>query len=406
VARRLALIVHAQGDRGRAQQIISELTNSGQILDPSLNALITDPPASETVKIGVILPLSGRGAEVGRHMLQGFRLANETVSSLPEVSLILRDDGGDPERAADAVDELVDEHEVAAILGPVGLRSTRAAAARASRHEVPLIVYHPNGTLGAEDADVFRYYVTPDSEARALVAHALTSNVRRVAILAPESGFGRAMTQAFSRAATAAGLEIAITLTYPNGTTAFGEIVEPLASVDWEALFVPDAWRALSFSIPTLAAAGIWSAAPGSSTVSDRRHYLLLAPGVAYSDELVERAGRYLTGASFSLAFQWTDPESAGHAFHTAYLDRYGMAPDSHAAYAHDTLTLLRTILVNHRGSAEAITDALANESRIPSPLTLGGGFNQEREAITPPSVSQLENGVLVRSSSNSSSTD
>jgi ABC-type branched-subunit amino acid transport system substrate-binding protein len=400
VARHLALLSANRGDTAHAQEIIRGMQDAGQILDPELATLLALPQHIERAPIGVILPLEGRGAEVGRHMLQGFRLANEGASDLPELRLVLRDDGGDPEQAADAVDELVDEHQVIAILGPVGLRSTRAAAARASHHGVPLIVFHPSGTLGAEDAAVFRYYATPEAEAEALVNRAAQSNVSRVAVLAPDNGFGRAMSAAFTRAASAANMTVAAQVSYPPGTTAFGEFVEILEEAEWDALFIPDAWRSLSFSVPTLAAAGLWSATADAPPTTGRQHYLLLAPSVSFSEELVSRAQRYLQGASFALAFHASSIAGASRDFYDRYQSRFTTSPDVHAAYAFDALSLLRLALRTNEPSSEAIIDALSQSIRLEIPLSLGGGFDESREALEPPAVWELRDDRLVPPSS------
>ena len=67
---------------------LAEIAEPGSIDYVGLATLLALPQHIERAPIGVILPLEGRGAEVGRHMLQGFRLANEGASDSPELRLV------------------------------------------------------------------------------------------------------------------------------------------------------------------------------------------------------------------------------------------------------------------------------------------------------------------------------
>src|SRR5690606_38657771 len=79
--------------------------------------------ASDPLKIGVSNTLSGPSAEIGKITQQGFDLAAEELNDAGGVlgrcvELVVKDDGGEPTKAAQVVRELIDQEGVEAILGP------------------------------------------------------------------------------------------------------------------------------------------------------------------------------------------------------------------------------------------------------------------------------------------------
>lgn len=96
----------------------------------------------KTVKIGVIAPLSGNVKQWGESGLLGVEtaidLARSTLKNV-RIELIEVDDGNDPERAKDALRELVDDHQVSAILILSGSDSTIGVAELADQYETPIV---------------------------------------------------------------------------------------------------------------------------------------------------------------------------------------------------------------------------------------------------------------------------
>lgn len=406
VARRAAQVAFDDGDMGRVLAIIGALTDRGVELDEQLRSLSLRARRTSEVDptaVGAILPLEGRGAEVGRFVMRGLMLASGAPSTGPAspgaLRLVFRNDSGNPAGAIQAVNDLVTLHRVIAIIGPVGSRSSRAAAARAQELGVPLVAFAPSGAVESIGPMTFRYYTTPRAEARALVASARARGVRRVAVLSPESPFGGAMATAFQGEAEAAGIEVSTLESYAVGTTAFGAVIAELAEAQWEGLFVPDGWRTLSFLAPAMAAAGLWGTAPGAEPADGVRSYTLLAPGVAYHPELIERAGRYLQGSLFALAFNAAAPEPSVQAFVSDYHGRFGETPDTHAAYAYDVFQILAASIPRAQGSRAGLAEHLASQGEQAEALTLGGGFAAGRTPRELPRVWTIVGEQLVPAS-------
>ncbi|MFB6612994.1 ABC transporter substrate-binding protein [Streptomyces sp. NPDC056367] len=97
-----------------------------------------------SVRIGALVPLTRPGwVEAGRHLLAGLELAVREVGDAGGIDgkpleLLVRDTAADPQRAAEAVDELAGLG-VAAIAGEYHSVVARAAAARADALGVPFL---------------------------------------------------------------------------------------------------------------------------------------------------------------------------------------------------------------------------------------------------------------------------
>jgi len=172
--------------------------------------------------------------------------------------------------------------------------------------------------------------------------------------------------------------------------------VSRLAETSWDAVFVPDSWRTLSFLAPAFAAADIWSRASHSSADDSRRAFTLLAPGVAYDPELARRASRYLQGAIFTLAFNPQSTDPAVQDFVTDYESRFGEAPDTHAAYAYDAFRIVSQALPRANQDRTLLAQSLTDEPAPRGALTLGGHFDTNRSAQALPQTWLLSGEQLI----------
>ncbi len=117
------------------------------------------------VKIGVVLPLSGRQVDVGEALLEGYRFAEREVAArgleLSEfqvrvpVRLVVYDDQGDPDLSRQHAARLIDYDRVDVLLGGAGL-AVGAQIELAERRGVPLVLgLSPEGLIPRKARFVF-----------------------------------------------------------------------------------------------------------------------------------------------------------------------------------------------------------------------------------------------------------
>lgn len=402
VAQRAIRLAFDAGDMARVSAIVAELRERQIPMSDELAELAVRAERTERADprvIGAILPLTGRGREVGQRALRGLVLASGAPANGPPApdaaQLVLRDDGGDPQRAAAAVEDLVSVHRAIAIVGPLEGEAARAAARRAQELGVPMITLVPDPQIVEAGAMVFRLLPSPRDEARALVAAARARGARRFAVLAPSSAYGARMRDAFTQAAREAGAEVVITESYEPSATSFGDVVRRLSAQSFDAVFVPDSARQLALVAPALASAGMWSTPAGQAPPRGGRSIALLAPSVALDLRALRPSSRYLQGALFSAPFTASVPAGDAQAFVDAFAQRFGEAPDTFAAYAYDAFRLARAAVEGGQTTRAGVAQALRERGRRGT-AGASGGVGPDRGPASVSRVVELRGEAVV----------
>jgi branched-chain amino acid transport system substrate-binding protein len=152
-----------------------------------------------SVQIAILLPLSGKLAEIGRPMLRAAQLSMAIPGS---PTLLVKDTGGTPDGAAQAAAEAIREGS-RMILGPVTSAETAQVAPIARRAGVPVLAF-TNDHAQAQPG-VWTLGITPGQQVRRLVGAARDSVHMPVVALLPDDDFGRAMGDELTHIATAEG---------------------------------------------------------------------------------------------------------------------------------------------------------------------------------------------------------
>ena len=119
------------------------------------------PAPEETIKIGVILPLTGKAASLGEDMRNAIDLALEEINKKDKViELIYEDEKCDPKEAVTAYKTLVDLKKVKIIIGAGCSSSTLAMAPLAEQEKVVLITPASGADKISEAGDfIFRNHI-------------------------------------------------------------------------------------------------------------------------------------------------------------------------------------------------------------------------------------------------------
>jgi hypothetical protein len=178
----------APSDSGRRERIAATLEGReapGGLGDapPRLSDLGGELALADTEglsgAIGVVLPLSGPFASVAEQTLRGVLLAAgvfgpgagagavEAAEAAPAGGLrvLVRDSGGTPAGAADAVRVLAAQPDVTAVVGPLLTEEVQAAADAAQESGLPLLALTRHESVVRPGANVFRFALTRRMEA-------------------------------------------------------------------------------------------------------------------------------------------------------------------------------------------------------------------------------------------------
>lgn len=177
--------------------------------------------AQETIKIGLSGPFSGGSAPMGNSMRLGIRMAVEEINTYVggvlgrKIELVERDDQSNPERGKAIAKELIEQEKVITTVGIVNTGVGLASIDVYQAAGVPLVVAVSTGSelsrrYAPPKADknfIFRMSA-PTGVSDGFLAHHLVNKkgVRRIAILADDTGYGEAEKNDLT--AALAGLDV------------------------------------------------------------------------------------------------------------------------------------------------------------------------------------------------------
>ncbi|MCP4604058.1 MAG: ABC transporter substrate-binding protein [Proteobacteria bacterium] len=327
--------------------------------------------------VGCIVPLSGRSRLVGEAVLKGVMLGAKAIplGDNGGLSVTIRDSGGDPKRAAEAVDELVLAEHVTAIVGPLDGNAALAAAERAEELEVPMLTLSIREDLPEGRRFVFREFATNRSEVKALVDAARRAGHRRFAVFYPDNGYGRTMRGLMADELSSLGLILADEVKYAPRDTAFVDKANELAAAEFDALFIPTSAAHIALLAPALAAAGLWSTGEGEEPAGPGRAVQLLVPSIGRAPDLIRRAGRYLEGALFT-SFLEGEASLGGAGFVEEFYVEYKTKPSYLAGFGHDAVVLVAGAIRSGARNREGIRRWLSESDKVdPNTLPLATPF-------------------------------
>lgn len=206
------------------------------------------PP--ESVRIGLVLPLSGRGAELGRALFDAAMLALFEVGG-ERLILLPRDSASTAEGAAEAVRAAVDGG-ARFLLGPLFRDEVEAGAAVTRASGLTLIGFSSDRAVAS--SDVFLLGFTPEAQVARVVRYALGRGLKSFSALVPRNAYGDAMLAALERELAAGGGTLLAVEHYQADGSDADRAVRQLAHTaeGMQALFLPEGGAVLRQMAPLL----------------------------------------------------------------------------------------------------------------------------------------------------------
>lgn len=159
------------------------------------------------IKVGVIVPLSGRLSSFGRSTANGIEMAADEINKAGGISgrrveLIVEDDRGLPDHAVRIATKLIKEDKVHALLGEAASSNSLAAASVAQRFRVPMISPSSTSPRVTQVGNfIFRVCFIDQFQGEVMAEFAIkTLKAKRAAILfANTSEYSRGLSNSFQR---------------------------------------------------------------------------------------------------------------------------------------------------------------------------------------------------------------
>ena len=152
----------------------------------------------ETIKIGIVLELSGALAPMGEKMLDGARMAVEEINAAggvlgKQVELLEEDGATDPDRGFDRVKKLVEIDGVQVIVGPMITPTSELSIPYAKTQKIPLITMSATGVPLSELEGTewyFRTCLRDDAQGLAIGDIIMDKGYTKLATIVMDSTYG------------------------------------------------------------------------------------------------------------------------------------------------------------------------------------------------------------------------
>jgi acyl-CoA hydrolase/ABC-type branched-subunit amino acid transport system substrate-binding protein len=193
---------------------------------------------ADAIRLGTFCDLSGPNAAIGLAALRGYSACYEHANRWGgvhgrQIELLVEDDGFDPVRTRLAVDKLVAQDEVFAIVSPLGTVTNLAVLDVLLDKQVPVISPHSGLSVWSTPFKRTYFALQPSYqvEGRLLAQYALdTLRPHRVAVFAVDDQFGQEGAAAFVEELARAGLEPVTTVKHAAGALSPAEWVSELSA--------------------------------------------------------------------------------------------------------------------------------------------------------------------------------
>lgn len=348
----------------------------------SLPQVVAAQAAGPSPAIGIAVPTSGQYAPLGKQLVEAAQMAaNETG-----VRVVVADTKGEPAAAVAAIAKLAADPNIAAIVGPVGQRESRAAASAAQRAGVPLFTLATANSVNRAGGWVFRVRLSPAEQATSLAVHARkTLDLKRVAILYPQTAYGESAALAFAEAFIDEGGEVRAVANYREDTSDFRDVLDVVVAkkvylgkkgtvdrwrtdasgfarlgsepkVDFDALFVPDFHDRVARLLSFLPLAGIQNGNAGEGIA------VQLLGLAGWQGKTMELAGGLAAGALYVDTFAGASAGGRAEEFGRTFEQHTGRKPVDIEAETFDMVWLLGQIVPDAAKASKGKVSAMRAE--------------------------------------------
>ncbi|MBC2743336.1 MAG: ABC transporter substrate-binding protein [Desulfosarcina sp.] len=186
--------------------------------------------AADTIKVGIVLPLTGKLAKFGEIENKSFLMALKEINAAggvngKKIELIIEDTMGKPDVGRSAIEKLITQDKVVMLGGGYSSSVTWATIAVAQQNKIPFLVNTGSADKITEQGWEYIFRLNPPvSEypgAFASFLETIATDVKTVAILHENSLFGQSGSKKFVKRCEALGLEVIMKEGYEAGAIDF-----------------------------------------------------------------------------------------------------------------------------------------------------------------------------------------
>lgn len=341
------------------------------------------------IPVGVYGALTGDQAAFGTSTVNGVRLAADEINAAGgvlgrKIQLVVEDDQGRADEAANVVTKLITAEEVVALIGENSSNQSLAAAPIAQKYGVPMISPSSTNPAVTEKGEfIFRVCFTDPYQGKALAAFVRNElKLDTAAILVDKKNdYSVGLAGVFRKEFEGAGGKIVAEQSYSGGDTEFRPQLTTIRGASPQSVFIPGFYtevgqiaiqaRDLGLAVPLIGGDG-WD-----------------------SPAVIQIGGKAIEGSYFSDHYFVGDTRPVVQKFVDEYKRRHGKNPEATAALGYDALYIWanaakRANTVDRKAVRDQIA-ATKDYEGVAGTITMGA----DRNPIKPVAMIKIENGQM-----------
>lgn len=332
--------------------------------------------ASQNLKVGVILPLTGQLATFGQESLNGLNLALEqTKGAGANVDLIVEDTRSTVTDSASAINKLITSDKVSVVIGEVASSNTIAATSAAQSNKVPLMTHaSTNDTITQGKEYVSRICFVDSFQGQVMAKFATDDLKAKTAaiLLDSDSDYSRGLRTSFMEAFEKMGGKVVVDVSYSQKDTDFKAQLMKVRKEKPDVVFVPGYYTQVG------------------AILRQSKELKIKAPYLGTdgwdSPAFFEIAGDAAEGHYLSNHFAPDDSDAAVQKFVNEYKSKYNAVPGAMAALAYDAGYFIRDAIKRAKSTKpEDIKDAINTTkgfTGLTGEITLDANRNAVKSAV------------------------
>lgn len=314
--------------------------------------------AAETIKVGIILPLTGGQAAFGEIEKNSFVMAFNEIQKAggikgAKIELLFEDDTGKPDIARAAAEKLISKDKVVMLGGGYGSSETRAIAGVAQQNKMPFLINTGAADIITEQGWNYVFRLNPPVSEYSEAAETFLKDVAKpktAAILFENSLFGTSGSKEFEKSCKELGIQVVLKEGYEKGAVDFKPLLIKVKNAN------PDLIYMISYIMDA-------SLLIRQSMELDINPKLFMGGAAGFTlPEFYQNAGKATDGVFSATLWVPTLPFPGAMDYYKNYKKLHGKDTEYHGAEAYAAMFVIADVLKRTKSlSHDDIRQALAS---------------------------------------------
>lgn len=334
---------------------------------------------TDTIKIGAILPLTGRVAVFGDWIKKGIDLALEDIND-PRMKVVYEDSQADAKQSVSIFNKLAETDKADIFISAMSSASVPLIPLVKSKDKILLMqdVTYPNITK--ESNLLFRHFIQSDREATLLANYAIDKLLAKsAAILYINDEAGVGAKDAFIKVFKEKNGQIYVVESFASSDADMKTQITKIKASNTDVLFLfgnGPSWAKTLTQIKDLKFKG-----------------KILTNTAMFIKNFRDAAGAAVEGVYFTYPYADKENKSVSD-FVNKYVKRYGTEPEIESYYAWDLINVLYTALKNNNWRVAGLNQSILAIEKFDGAFG-ATGINTSGDFATPVAVAVIEKGNI-----------